>query len=125
MDLPLRSRSSQTTFISLVISVSVKRCRRYVTDYFVIFTFLYSSTVLVKLGGFLSFLILYTDGRTPWTGDQPIARPLPTHRTTQTQNKRTQTSMPRVGFEPTIPVFEQEKTVHDLGRPYTGMRQNM
>jgi hypothetical protein len=23
-------------------------------------------------------------------GDQPIARPLPTHRTTQTQNKRTQ-----------------------------------
>jgi hypothetical protein len=26
---------------------------------------------------------------TPWTGDQPVARPLPTHRTTQTQNKRT------------------------------------
>jgi hypothetical protein len=31
----------------------------------------------------------YTDGRTPWTSDQPIARPLPTHRTPQTQNKRT------------------------------------
>jgi hypothetical protein len=30
----------------------------------------------------------YTDGRTPWTGDQLIARPLPKHRTTQTQNKR-------------------------------------
>jgi hypothetical protein len=30
------------------------------------------------------FLILYTVGRTPWTGDQPIARPLPTHGTTQT-----------------------------------------
>jgi hypothetical protein len=28
-------------------------------------------------------------GRTPWTGDQPVARPLPTHRTTRTQNKRT------------------------------------
>jgi hypothetical protein len=41
-----------------------------------------------------SFLILYTVGRTPWTGDQPVARPLPIHRTTQTQNKRTQTSMP-------------------------------
>jgi hypothetical protein len=37
-----------------------------------------------------SFLILYTDGRTPWTSDQPFARPLPTHRRTQTQNKRTQ-----------------------------------
>jgi hypothetical protein len=29
-------------------------------------------------------LILYTVGRTPWTGDQPVARPLPTHRTTRT-----------------------------------------
>jgi hypothetical protein len=25
-----------------------------------------------------SFLILYTVGRTPWTSDQPVARPLPT-----------------------------------------------
>jgi hypothetical protein len=53
------------------------------------------------------FLNLYTVGRTPWTGGQP----LPTHRTTQTQNKRTQTSMPRMGFEPTIPVFELAKTL--------------
>jgi hypothetical protein len=37
-----------------------------------------------------SFLILYTVGRTPWTGDQPVVRLLPTHRTTQTQNKGTQ-----------------------------------
>jgi hypothetical protein len=34
-------------------------------------------------------------------GDEPVARALSTHRTTQTQNKRTQTSMPLVGFEPT------------------------
>jgi hypothetical protein len=34
------------------------------------------------------FLNQCTVGRTPWTGDQPVARPLPTHRTTQTQNKR-------------------------------------
>jgi hypothetical protein len=33
---------------------------------------------------------IYTVGTTPWTGNQPVARPLPTHRTTQTQNKRTQ-----------------------------------
>jgi hypothetical protein len=26
----------------------------------------------------------------PWRGDQPVARPLPKHRTTQTQTKRTQ-----------------------------------
>jgi hypothetical protein len=28
---------------------------------------------------FFNFLILHIIGRTPWTGDQPVARPLPTH----------------------------------------------
>jgi hypothetical protein len=62
-----------------------------------------------------SFLIPYTVCMTPWTGDQTIARPLSTHRTAQTRNKGTQTSMPRVGFEPTNPMFEQEKNVHASG----------
>jgi hypothetical protein len=66
-----------------------------------------------------SFLILYTDSRTPWTGDQLVARPLPIHKTTQIQNKRTQTSMPLVGFEPTIPVVERAKTVHALDHAAT------
>jgi hypothetical protein len=52
-------------------------------------------------------------------GDQPVARPLPTHRTAQTQNKRTQTSIPRVGFEPKISVFEQAKTVQASDRAVT------
>jgi hypothetical protein len=52
-------------------------------------------------------------------GDQPVARPLPAHRTAQTQNKRTQTSMPQVGLEPTIPVFERAKTVHGSDRAAT------
>jgi hypothetical protein len=68
---------------------------------------------------FFQFLNLYTVGRTPWTGDQAVARLLSTHRTTQTQNKHTQTFMPRVGFEPTIPVLEQAKTVHALDRAAT------
>jgi hypothetical protein len=38
---------------------------------------------LLDLGQFFSFLILFTVGRTPCTGDQPVARPLRTHRTTQ------------------------------------------
>jgi hypothetical protein len=33
---------------------------------------------------FFQFLNIYKFGRSPWTGDQPVARPLPTHRTTQT-----------------------------------------
>jgi hypothetical protein len=44
-----------------------------------------------------SFLILYIVGMIPWTGDQPVAEPLPIHRTTQTQNKRIQISMPVIG----------------------------
>jgi hypothetical protein len=63
-----------------------------------------------------SLLILHTVGRTAWTRDQPLARPLPTYRTTQTENERTYTSMPQVGFKPTILVFERGKTVHALGR---------
>jgi hypothetical protein len=44
---------------------------------------------------------------------------LPTHTTTQTQNKRIQTFMPRVAIEPTIPVFERAKTVHVSDRAAT------
>jgi hypothetical protein len=62
---------------------------------------------------------IYKVWRTSWTGDQPVARPLPTHRATQTENKRTQTSMTWAGFEPTIPAFELEKTVHALDRAAT------
>jgi hypothetical protein len=39
---------------------------------------------------FSSVIFFYTDCRTPWTGDQLVARPVPKHRTAQTQNKRTQ-----------------------------------
>jgi hypothetical protein len=58
--------------------------------YYYYYYYCYGSTsLLLGLSRFFSFLILYTVGRTPWTGDQPVPRPLPTHRTTQTQNKRT------------------------------------
>jgi hypothetical protein len=33
--------------------------------------------------------IFYTDDRTTWASDQPVARPLHTYRTSQTQNKST------------------------------------
>jgi hypothetical protein len=36
-----------------------------------------------------------------------------------TQNKHKKTSMPRVGFEPTISVFEKAKTFHALDRAAT------
>jgi hypothetical protein len=73
-----------------------------------------STVLLFDLGSFFSFLILYTVGRTPWTGDQPVTKPLPTRKTTQTQHTHTQTSMPQVGFEPTITALERAMTVHAL-----------
>jgi hypothetical protein len=51
-------------------------------------------------------------------GDQPVARPLPTRRTAQTQNKSRQTTIPLVGFEPTTPVFERAKMFHALDRAH-------
>jgi hypothetical protein len=91
----------------------------YIHTYIHIYLSMVLQSFLLVLGRFFSFLILYTVGRTPWTRDQPVARPLPTHRTAQTQNKRTQTSMPQVGFEPTIPAFERVKKVHALDRVAT------
>jgi hypothetical protein len=74
---------------------------------------------LLGLVCFFSFLLYYTVNRTPWTGDRALAKPRPTHRTTQTQNKRKQTSITRVGLEPMTPVFERAKTVHALARVAT------
>jgi hypothetical protein len=77
---------------------------------------IYLSIYLVR---FFSFLILHTVGRTQLTADQPVERPLLTYRKTQTHNKRTQTSMPWVRFQPTIPAFERAKKVHALDRAAT------
>jgi hypothetical protein len=55
------------------------------------------------------FLIQYTINRTPLSQDQPVERSLLTQRTTQTQNKRTQTSMSQVWFEPSTLAFKWAK----------------
>jgi hypothetical protein len=70
---------------------------------------------LLDLGRFFQFLILYTVGRAPWTGDQPVLRLLPTHRTTQTQTDIHAWN----GIRTTIPVFEKAKTVHASDRAAT------
>jgi hypothetical protein len=81
-----------------------------------------STALCSALAVFFSFEILYSVGKTPWTGDQPVANPLPTHRTTQTWNKRIQTSIPQVGFGPTTPVFQRKEAVHALDRADTVVR---
>jgi hypothetical protein len=77
----------------LIISMSHSFVKEHVSNLIrPLLLWLYSP--LLGLGRVFSFLILYTEVRTPCTGDQPVARPLPTHRTTQTQNKRTQYRYP-------------------------------
>jgi hypothetical protein len=71
---------------------------------------IYGSTVpLLDLGRFFSFLIL---GRR-------ISPSQGRYTQNNTQNKLTETSMPWVGFDPIIPVFERAKTVHALDRAAT------
>jgi hypothetical protein len=43
---------------------------------------IYGSTALFEPWPLLQFRnLFYTDGRTTWSNDQPVARPLPPHRT--------------------------------------------
>jgi hypothetical protein len=68
-----------------------------------------------------TYIHTYTDGRTPWTSDQPVARPLPTHRITQKQNKRTHKHpYLECDFEPTIPVRASEDSLCLRPRGYCG-----
>jgi hypothetical protein len=67
----------------------------------------------------ITFLIFYRVGKPPWTRDQPVASPLSVRKTTQIQNKRTQTSIPQVGLEHMIPVIVRAKTVYVLDRAAT------
>jgi hypothetical protein len=53
--------------------------------------FFNGSTAPLGPGLFFNFMITFTDGRTPRTSDHLIARPLPKHRKTQTQNKHIHT----------------------------------
>jgi hypothetical protein len=84
----------------------------------VICLWLYSS--LLDLGRSFSFLILYTVGRSPWTGDQPVARPLAVPRTTQTQNKRRQYKHPCLDWDPNLQSQRsRERRVHASYRAET------
>jgi hypothetical protein len=52
--------------------------------YFIFFSS--CSNFLEHRADFSDSFIIFKDGRTPWTGDQLVARPLPKHRTTQTKH---------------------------------------
>jgi hypothetical protein len=57
-----------------------------------VISFIHSSRALQPFVGpwpLLQFRnLFYTDGRTPWMSDQPVAKPLPKRRAAQRQSKR-------------------------------------
>jgi hypothetical protein len=79
-----REKSCTAEKRTQVIQPVARRC----TDWAICLS-IFGATALFWPWPLCQFLNLYTIGRSPWTGDQPDARPLPTQRTTQTENKRT------------------------------------
>jgi hypothetical protein len=67
-----------------------------------------------------SFFIVYRVGRTPWMGDQPFAKPLPTH-TGLHKYRINAHRHPCLKWDqnPRSKIFERAKTVHALHRPAT------
>jgi hypothetical protein len=110
MELLLTSLSSLLTPVT---SISILNVGPTNVIFFLLLPYLGAGSHIGAQGWLLSFLDLVISGRTPWTGDQLVARPLPKHRTTQTQkNADTHlTSMPKAGFEPAITASERSKTV--------------
>jgi hypothetical protein len=84
-------------------------CQNNLQQCTVLLLWLYSP--LLCLGRFFSFLIRYTVGRTPWTGDQSVTRLLPTHRINAHNTDIHASSGIRVH---TIPAFEKAKKVRVL-----------
>jgi hypothetical protein len=70
--------------ITLLLSLQATGMLEHTAMYFSLFT---GSTAPLGPGLCFQFHDHFTDGRTPWTSDHLVARPLPKHRTTQTQNK--------------------------------------
>jgi hypothetical protein len=103
---PWRHAIYRSIYLTICLSI-------YISVY--LSTRIYGSTALVDSGRFFSSLI-YTQSVGPLERGISSSQGRNLHRTTQTQNKGKQTSMPRVEFEPTIRVFERAKTVPVVDR---------
>jgi hypothetical protein len=100
---------SQFNLYTLIHWCAIIYCFKFLSIYLSNHLSIYESTVLwLDLGRFFTFLILYTARRLLGRGISPSqGRYL--HTEQHKQYKSTQTSIPRVGLEPTIPVFEWAK----------------
>jgi hypothetical protein len=84
-------KEKKIEIFELTRSYRLKKLCRFNSTKFVTLSFQWLFQPIQGPGLLFSSVIIFTDRRTPWTSDQPVARPLPKHRTTQTQNKRIHT----------------------------------
>jgi hypothetical protein len=79
----------------------------------------HSRPVPVQNFNFWNYESIWTSGRTPWTGDQPNARPLPTQDNTTQKNADTHPRSER-DLNTWSQVFQRSKTVRTLDCAATG-----
>jgi hypothetical protein len=103
-------------YLSICLSIYLSVCLSvYLSIYLFNYPCLYSCCGLWLLSQFLN---LHTVGTSPWTVNQHVARPLPTHRTTQTQRKRTSGIHVLSGIrkhDPSVPAAEGCSCLRPLG----------
>jgi hypothetical protein len=81
---PSGPMTTDRTILPFVQRLNSCLCSTYSFILEILLSLLWLYSPLLGLRSFFSFLILYIVGRIPWTGEQPVARPLPTQRTIQT-----------------------------------------
>jgi hypothetical protein len=110
--------NKNSSVIHDIIILNLRSCTMLMLGNSLLLLWLYSPSL--GLTRFFSFFILYTAERTLWKVDQPVARPLPTHRRTHTQNKRTQYRHPCLEWDSNPrSVFGRTKTAHVSDRAAT------
>jgi hypothetical protein len=92
----------------------------YWPNYFFIIVVFQGLGLLACFGSefiFCNLSIYWTVGRTPWRGDRPDARPLPTHRTTQHRKTRTHihASSGIRNHDPSVRAAEDSTCLRPLG----------
>jgi hypothetical protein len=87
----LNSRWRNRVTYTCSVTQEIKNYSEFRIYFYFLCPFLLYCTLTVSRFMLFYSLNLYTIGRTPWTGDRPVARPVPKYRTAQTQNKRAHT----------------------------------
>jgi hypothetical protein len=126
----MKTRDEQIS--SFWLFITLKHCKTLIKTEMLLWiyflTYLIRSSYTLWCRGCFFFFGHFTDGRTPWTSDQLVARPLHKHRTTQTQNKHIHIQNIHVlcGIGTHDPGFRtSEESIHPLDRSATVTGENI